>query len=74
MSSMEFVGIRKPKVNDLQLLAHNYLCRLFYIRLFNIDVHKVGYGEDSLKEIANEIIETLRKYNPETLSKPLKTT
>ncbi len=39
-----------------------------------IDVHKVGYGEDSLKEIANEIIETLRKYNPEALSKPLKTT
>jgi thiol-disulfide isomerase/thioredoxin len=39
-----------------------------------IDAHRVGYGDDSLKEIANEIIETLRKYNPDALSKPLKTT
>ncbi|HWS40719.1 MAG TPA: TlpA disulfide reductase family protein [Arenimonas sp.] len=37
-----------------------------------IDAHKVGYDQDSLKEIASEIIETLLKYNPEALTKPAK--
>lgn len=34
--------------------------------------HKVGYGEDSLKSIAQEIISVLKKYNPEALNKPAK--
>jgi thiol-disulfide isomerase/thioredoxin len=32
-------------------------------------VHKVGYGEDSIKDIAQEIITILRKHNPEALNK-----
>lgn len=39
-----------------------------------IVMHKVGYGEDSLKSIIAEIIETLKVHNPEALSKPVQKT
>jgi thiol-disulfide isomerase/thioredoxin len=39
-----------------------------------IVMHKVGYGEDSLKSIIAEIIETLKVHNPEALDKPIRKT
>jgi len=36
----------------------------------NIVFHKVGYGEDSLKGIAQKIIEVLHEYNPGALNRP----
>ena len=37
-----------------------------------IAVHKVGYGEDSLKDIVAEIINVLEIHNPEALRRPAK--
>ena len=39
-----------------------------------IVMHKVGYGEDSLKSIIAEIIETLKVHNPEALDMPIRKT
>lgn len=35
----------------------------------NVVAHKVGYGENSLKNIAQEIIDVLRQHNPDALKK-----